>query len=306
MKRAYLCLVLIGLSVVRSYAAVIYLKDGSRVTGTIVSATARDIEFHTPNGMLTISNERIDHVDYADLNASGPAPASFPASAEPESPPASKLNLYEPLKGYSQYFSFGLGGAIPFGRVDFSGTGGGTDDNGDSSILASGQYLYQVSSRWSAGLSLDYMHRSRTASQSLVPASTTDVFGDSWVFMPLAKFSIIDKGVLRPYLAAGVGLNRTSTIIEAAPNPGFQWSDTKTFETRTLVDEGHWGLASTLRAGLDFYSPWDPQVLSLEMGWTQLSNSSYDATAAGRDLGLESVTGDLGILTVAFRFGWRF
>ena len=38
-------------------AAIVYLTDGSRVEGTIVGATARDVQVHTAEGTLTISAE---------------------------------------------------------------------------------------------------------------------------------------------------------------------------------------------------------------------------------------------------------
>jgi opacity protein-like surface antigen len=302
MKRFPVVLLLLGLMVCTSHAAVVHLKDGSIVRGTIVSATARDIQFHTQDGMLTISNDRIERIDYSDTDA--PLPPRVPAAPSIDVPPQ-RLNLYDP-SSKRQYVSFGMGVSIPFGRVDFQSAGGGRDDNGEGSILLGGQYLYQVSPRWAAGLNLDYMHRGRTGSQSLLPSSTTDVFGDSLVFLPVAKFSLATEGMVRPYLLGGVGLNRTSTLIEAAPNPGFEWSDTNTFETRTLMDDAHWGFASTLRAGLDFYRPFDPAVFGFEVGWTHVANPSYDATLQGQDLGLESVTGTLDFLTIGFRLGWRF
>jgi hypothetical protein len=284
-----------------SEAAVVYLKDGSRIQGTIVSATARDIQFHTADGMLNIPNERIERIDYADTDA--PPPPRVQTAPVP--PPSSRLSLYRP-SNLRHYFSFDMGLAIPFSRIDFESTGGGSDNNGDIGIVLGGHYLYQLSPRWGAGLMLDYIHRSRTASQSLLPASSTDVSGNTLLILPTAKFSLATAGPIRPYLLAGAGVNRTSTIIDATPNPGYEWSDTSTFETRTLMDDTHWGFASTLRAGLDFYGPYDPAVWTLELGWTHMANPSYDATPAGRDLGLESVTGNIDALFIALRFGWRF
>src|SRR5690606_15244318 len=55
-------------------AAVIHLKDGSRLQGTVVSATARSIQLHTPDGTLTISTDRIASIEFADADASAVRP----------------------------------------------------------------------------------------------------------------------------------------------------------------------------------------------------------------------------------------
>jgi hypothetical protein len=123
--------------------------------------------------------------------------------------------------------------------------------------------------------------------------------------MPVLKYSMIDHGWVRPYLLAGVGFNRTSTFIEAQPQPGFQWNDTESDETRTLVNESHWGIAETARVGIDFIQ-FSPSFFSFEIGWTGISNGSYGATQSGKDLGLNSVTGNLSYLNIAGRWGWRF
>jgi hypothetical protein len=94
-------------------------------------------------------------------------------------------------------------------------------------------------------------------------------------------------------------------VIEATPNVGFGWTDTDSAETRTLVDDSRWGFASTVRMGVDFALA-DPSVFSLELGWTRLANPSYQATRAGQDLGLNSVTGNQDALAFAARWGWRF
>jgi opacity protein-like surface antigen len=169
----------------------------------------------------------------------------------------------------------------------------------------SGRYLFGLNRRWSTGMDTEFFNRSRTGSQSLLPESNTDVFGHSLLLLPMLKFSLVDHGYARPYLLGGIGANHTSTVIEASPNPGFGWSDTDTAETRTLVDDSHWGLASTARFGVDF-SMMDPSVFSLEFGWTHLANSTYPATPAGQVLGLDSVNGNQNVLVIAARWGWRF
>jgi len=302
MKKIALLTALVVLLAPSSNAVVIYLKDGSRIKGTVVSSTARDMDVHTPEGMITIANERIDRVAYHEEE---PAPPAMAAAAVPVT--RRRLDLYQaayPELPHS--FSIGVSGGFPISGLDFQSTGGGSDDNGGAGVSFGGEYLQRLSPRWSGGFNLDYMYREGIASQSLLPASSTDVFGHTLLMMPVAKFNFIEKGAVRPYILGGLGVNRTSTVIESTPDLGFEWSDTHTAETRTLVDQAHWGFASTLRTGLDFYMPWNPQIWSLEFGWTHIANSAYGATAAGQDLGLQSVTGKLDVLTVGMRVGWRF
>lgn len=280
-------------------AAIVYLKDGGQVRGTVVSATAADLKLHTPDGTLTIAAERILRVDYAET----------PTPAEPPAPPArtSQRPLREIGGGPepTQMFSLGLGFATPASRVNFESTGGGTASNGDTGLFFGTQYAYSLSPRTAIGFNIEYLGRSPTGSQSLVPETNTDVSGGTFLLMPTVKYAFTSRGNARPYLLAGVGANRTSTVVDATPNVGFGWSDTGTAETRTLVDDSRWGLAYTGRVGIDFLVS-EPSVFSLEFGWTGVDNADAEATRAGKDLGLEEVTGNVSAVTFAARWGWRF
>ncbi len=285
-------------------AAVVYIKDNSQVRGEIVSATAQSIEVQTIGGLKSIPAQNVERIDYADESTAPTVPQTSAA------PPFSSLRERRPFRSFDvneprALFSLGVGVSAPLSRVDFGSTGGGTDSNGDAGFLLSAQYLHPLSTRWSTGMMLEFLTRSRTASPSLLPLSQTDVFGNTLQALVAAKFSIINRGLVRPFLLAGVGPNHTRTSIQAQPNIGFAWSDTNTDEVRTLVDETHWGLATTARVGVDFIlSP--PSIFSLECGWTRASNSAYDATAAGQDLGLASVTGNRNDFVFVARAGWRF
>lgn len=303
MRKSILLLALIVALATPSSAAIIYLKDGSRVRGTVVSATARDLRVHTDNGTLTIDVEKISRVDYTETAAPEGGPPSEPSTPVRRARmDAAPERAREDLR---QMFSINLGFANPLSRVDFSSTGGGTGDNGDTGFVLGTQYHYFTSPRLGVGMNLEYVNRSRNSSQSLLPSANTDVHGSSLLLLGTLRYSLSTRGTVRPYLLAGLGTNRTSTIAEATPNAGFAWSDTSTNETRTLVDDSRWGLATTARFGLDFMLA-DPASFSLEFGWTGISNSDYTATVAGKDLGLEKVKGDLDLLTVAARWGWRF
>ncbi len=315
-----------------AHAATVYLKDGSLIKGTIVSATAQDIQVNTEDGLIKIKAERILRVNYTDDTSQSPSPQTSqtsqtpqaappppePVSAEPSEEPAPPVRYArhrryvrrsEPVpdepENTNQIFSLNFGFASPLSRVDFSSTGGGSDNNGNTGIVIGGQYLYQTTSRLAWGMNLEYMNRGLSDSQSLLPSANTDVSGDSLVIMPVVKFSLVDRGGIRPYVLAGIGTNRTSTFIEAQPQQGFAWNDTNTDETRTLVNDSRWGLATTARVGIDFMS-FNPSFFSLEIGWTGISNGSYGATQAGQALGLNSVTGNLSLLNIAGRWGWKF
>jgi opacity protein-like surface antigen len=307
MKRTLLLLSIFFWMSTAAQAAVVYLKDGSQVRGTIVGGTARELQVHTPDGTLTIATDRIQRIDYAET-----APAAAPAPTP--TPSAPLTSTVEPLS-YArrpaepdptrQYFSMALGVAAPLSRVDFGSTGGGTDANGGAGVLLGGQYLADVAPRLGLGMNFEYFHRGATGSQSLLPAATTDVNGNTMLLLATMKYSFTDRGLVRPYVMGGVGGNYTSTVIDATPNPGFGWDDTDTWETRTLVDDAHWGFASTARFGVDF-SVADPTIFSLELGWTRLANATYAATPRGREVGLESVNGNQNVLAFAARWGWRF
>jgi opacity protein-like surface antigen len=292
----WLLLLLTLLAVTKADAAVVYLRDGSTLKGTIVSATARDIQLHTQDGELTITSDRISRIDYAD---------GEPLRKD-EPPRSSRLVLPAEDRAVgptNQYFSMALGAAVPMSRVDFGRVGGGTDDNGTTGVLLGVQYLYGVTSKLGVGSNIEFFNRGERSSQNLAPARDTTVSGNTILLLASMKYSFTDRGFARPYVLGGVGTNRTSTLIEASPSPGYGWLDTETTETRAFVDSSRWGFASTVRFGVDF-SYAEPSVFSLEMGWTRLSNGAYPATRVASEL--ESVTGNLSALAFAARWGWRF
>lgn len=287
MKKRIISLLLVFACAITANAATIYLTDGGRIEGTVVSATAQNVQVHTPYGVQTIPSNRIARIDYRNDQV-------------PSSPSRTSR---EPLG--NDFVSLGLGFAAPVSRVDFSAAGGGSDDNGDVGFSLGLQYGHDIGRKVAAGFNVEYMGRGGTGSQSLVPEANTDVSGHSLLLLGTLKYSLVDRGAVRPYVLGGIGANRTSTVIDATPNEGFGWSDTNTGETRTLVDDSHWGLAYTARVGLDFMFS-DPTFFSLEFGWNGLDNADAQATRSGRELGIENVTGDLNALTFAARWGWRF
>jgi hypothetical protein len=190
-------------------------------------------------------------------------------------------------------------------RVDASSAGGGRSHNGNSGILFGGQYLALSSPQTAWGLHAEYLGRTSNDDIGFIPSTLSSISGDTLLLLGVVKYTLTRRGAARPYFLLGAGADYTTTLIDARPLSGFVWSDTGTDEARRLVDDDRWGFASTARLGIDF-NMMEPSVLGLEIGWTGVYNSRAPATPAGRDLGLESVTGQMDALTVAMRWGWRF
>lgn len=277
-------------------AAIVVLKDGARIEGTVLSATAAELVIQTPAGPRRIDAALVRSVEYEAAAPSAAAPA-YPA--EPRKEPW--------RSGTDNLFSFGFGLAAPLNDVDFGAIGGGRANDGDLGPLIGVRYLRSVTPRFAAGVDLDYLHRAATDSPGLLPLANASVLGDNLLFMGIGRWHLIDHGTARPYLLGGVGLSRSWTRVEAAPIPGFAWTDTNTDETRRLIDDAAWAFAGTARLGLDL--SWDfadPAVFTLEAGWTALQRRTYAATRSGRDLGLDSVTSRLNLFTFAARWSWRW
>jgi hypothetical protein len=284
-------------------AATVYLRDGRRVTGTVVSATARDLELFTGSSTTRIPVSDISRVDYGE-DAPPPAPpAPAPAPAPAPSRPASRDLLWK--EDRAQQLGIDLGLSIPTGDVDFSGAGGGTASNGDVSVSAGGHYLYFPRPRLGWGASVEYLSRGPTVSPGLLPAADSTVSGGSVALLGILKLILAPSETVQPYVLAGLGAARSWTVVDSQPRPGFVWSDTGTDEARRLVDGRAWTPAGTLRLGLDFW-PSSPGVFGIEAGWTAVGAATHQATNEGRALGVQGVSGPLNIITIGGRWGWRF
>lgn len=271
-------------------AAVVTLKDGSRLRGTVTGQTADGIELSTPDGPLHIGRSRVETIDYSDES---PPPPSAPAAARPV------------INERKHLVSLGIGFDVPTNNIDFhSIPNGGQASNGDLGIQFGAQYLYYVTPRLGLGANFDYFDRDYTISPGLFPAATSSVGGDTLLMLGIARYTLVDDGWMRPFVLAGAGMGRNSTTVDVRAS---NWSDTNTHETRRLVDDTVWAPAATLRAGLDFYiEPIEPGVITFEAGWTGLASETYGATPQGRAQGISGVSGPLNYITFTARYGWRF
>lgn len=270
-------------------AATVHLRDGRRLTGTVVSATARDLELFMGGSTLRLRASDILRVDYGE-------------DIPPAGAPPREASWREERK---QQLGIDLGLSIPLGDVDFAPAGGGSASNGDVSASAGGHYLYFDRPRLGLGFAVEYLARGPTDSPGLLNSADSSVRGGSVALLGIMKYILKPGEPVQPFLLAGIGAARNWTIVDSQPSPGFVWNDTGTDETRRLVDGRAWAPAGTLRAGLDFWAS-SPAVFSLEAGWTVIGGANYAATQAGRAIGLSGVSGTVQIVTVGGRWGWRF
>lgn len=288
-----LLLLLLAAAAVPAGGAVVRLKDGGRLEGDVVKADSRELVIRTAEGTRRVDAGLVQSVEYE----TPPPRAALP------SPPAAPAWRSEDRN----VVSFGLGLAAPLSSVDFKSIGGGEANDGDLGPILGVRWLRTMSGGLAAGLDMDYLHRSQTASPGLLPRADSSVAGDNLLLLAIARWHMTDRGVARPYLLGGAGASRSWTRIESAPIRGFAWTDTNTDEARRLVDDSVWAWAWTARAGVDFNWEFaDPAVFGLEAGLTGLESRTYSATGAGRDLGLSTVSSRLNLFTLTARWSWRW
>ena len=296
MKRVWSVLLLAALAL-PARGAVVYLKDGSHVKGTVVAATALDLTLSIPEGTLTISSDQIDRVDYSEASGTPPPPAS----EEPQAPPSEPAP--EPrTEDYRQLVSPTFGFAGPLNNVN---AGGQSLQNGYAGGMTGVQYLYFLTKRLAAGVDLTYFNRAQTDGQAFLANTVARVSGDTTLMMAVLRYELKDAGHVRPFILAGAGGGYSTLAIDARPVFGAVWSDTGTAEYRRVVDGSAWRPGATLRAGLDF-AYFRRMLITGEIGWTGLAGARYAATTQGQALGLGDATGPTNALVFAARWGWRF
>ena len=269
-------------------AAVVALKDGSRLRGTVRGQAADGIELVTPDGTLHISQARIASIDYADEMPAAP-PSAAPGAAE---------------EG-RHFVSLGVGFAVPANNIDFhSIPNGGQASNGDLGVQYGAQYVYYLTPRLGAGVNVDYFDRSDTISSGLFPNATASVGGETLLTLGILRYTLADDGWIKPFVLAGAGGARNSTTVDVR---AANWADTNTHETRRLVDDTVWAPAATARVGIDLRpASIERGVVTIEAGWTGVASERYGATPRGVAQGISGVSGPLNFITFTARYGWRF
>ena len=114
MRRVFIHLVVAMMLASPALAETILLKDGSRMTGTILGADADSVRFQTPDGVLTIRRERIQSIDYG-TEPPAPRSTSPPATSPPAatSPPRDKVGRDLAIVGAGM---MALGGVLYLAR----------------------------------------------------------------------------------------------------------------------------------------------------------------------------------------------
>ena len=299
--RALFAAILLAFCAAGARAAVVTLKDGGVLRGTVVGQTADGLELSTPGGTVHVGLDRILRVDYAE-----PATPVLPgvppfagAAVMPDTPARAA-----PSDRRRQLLSLGFGLIQPVSRIDFHSIGGGSADNGDLGAQFGAQYVYFLSPRLGAGLDVDYFDRSGTLSERLFPSASASVAGDTWLMLGILRYSFTDRGIARPFVLVGAGGARNSETVDVRPSG--LWADTSTHETRRLIDDSAWTPAASVRLGLDFdVDAFAPGVVTLEAGWTGLAGARYGATPQGQKLGLSNISGPLNVISFTARYGWR-
>jgi opacity protein-like surface antigen len=293
-------------------ASIVVLKDGSRLQGDVVGGDSTGINLRTPDGKtMHVLNEQIERIE-AEQQPGQQAPPqaqAYPEGGAPPPPPFRRgwrrVSVQEkPFGKGSQELTGILGLAIPVSNIDFSGIGGTSVSNGTVGPLIGIQYIYQLSDQFGIGPEFDYFHRSGHHSNDLVPFAESEVSGDSFLLMAVARWLFTSTGYARPYISAGIGAHHSTTFVDAFPQPGFVWADTGTNETRRLIDGGVWSAVGSLRVGVNLIS--HDTVSAFEVGWSRLGSGTYPATPAGQFLGLTDVDRHIDAIMVNFRVGGRF
>lgn len=261
-----------------SSAAVIAVKGGGFLQGTIISRSATEIVVQTEHGPRSIATEQV-------------------------------LSVAEDAPGYSDAgaseVSIGLGIGVPLDELGFGSFGGGRAGNGALGPLVGLEYLQPSGPRLSWGAAFEYFHRGGSESPSGVPLAVTSVGGDTLLLLASAKLFPTAARTVRPFLKLGLGGHRTTTNVDVTPLGGFVWGDTATGETRRFARGAAWGLAARAVLGLDMDLA-DPTFFTFEAGWLGLHNAAYEATPAGRAAGYAGAKPILDSFLIAGRWGWRF
>ena len=113
------------------------------------------------------------------------------------------------------------------------------------------------------------------------------------------------EGDLRPYGLLGFGIHFTSVRLDAAPATGKTWADTGTTERRTLMDADGRGLAIKIQAGAD-YAVTNHFLAGGFLAYNNMAGASYNATDAGKALGLSGGSGALTAITFGISLTGRF
>ncbi len=196
--------------------------------------------------------------------------------------------------------SFRLGGYSSSSKIKIDKE----DDVGKSGTAFGFRYIRNVNDRVGVGLEMNLLNAGEHESTTLMTngISTTKLNTLATLGIVRVRFG---RERFRPYALGGFGIHSTSLQLDSKPQVGFVWSNTGTSETRTLVDSRKTGVALALEGGFDYHFN-DTVSAGAFLGWHLQSETTYDATAAGRAGGLTGIKGSFSGIALGGSFSARF
>jgi opacity protein-like surface antigen len=269
---AILSVVMIPILAAPAAAEIVYLKDGSRLTGQMTAADSEGITLQTPDGSLLIKRSRIDHIDY-----DNPAAATLGREIPP-------VEAEERVR--RNELSFSLGPAYPLSANQFNQIAG-------AGTVVSFTYLREVDPLFALGLDYSGM---AFGQKTLVasPGLTSNTLATAGALSLIGQITPWPDGSLVPFGVLGIGLGSYTEKVNTTPNPGYVWGDTGTTETRTTLDASSSGFA--LQAGIGVQRNFTKAFFTaVEADWHYIS---IDKNVFGAS-SIEAVT-------IEGRLGWRY
>lgn len=214
-------------------------------------------------------------------------------------------------KAYAHTLSLNLGVGIPISNVDVSnvcsgGICGGKEKAGSAGLSVGGQYLYNLRDDIGLGIDINYFGSGDQNSSTFIPRADSTLSSKATTVLAVYKYSFTTKGVIWPYVIAGLGFSSSNLKIDAKPATGFVWGDTGTTETRNMLDTTKTVFASAIGLGLDI-----PITANIIVGgearWVGNGSTTYDSTQAAKTaFGVTGVDGSLNQILVNAKVAYKF
>jgi opacity protein-like surface antigen len=198
------------------------------------------------------------------------------------------------------------GGASLSGRYHQPGVNKDEQDYADSGGIIGGQFLYYINDSPCLALGFDVFHSNFDAHNSyqLLANRYTSSSANNTTGLIIARLAY-PKGRFRPYIQGGFGAQATSLTLDGSPINSTSWNDTRTTETRSLLDSSHVGAAIEGAVGLHIYLT-QRVFVGAEYKVIDLIGKDFSPTAAGQQEGLLSANGTTGMSSIGFMLGFGF
>jgi opacity protein-like surface antigen len=166
------------------------------------------------------------------------------------------------------------------------------------------RFLHDENDCVSVGMDVDLLKPKEKSIQNLVPNTITTRSIASSSILGVVRIGQIE-GDLRPYFLIGFGIHFTNIRLESSPAAGSTWADTGTSERRTLMDADGRAMAIKIQAGAD-YAVTDNFLAGGFLAYNNMGGASYDASTAGKALGLGTSSGAMTAITFGVNLTGRF